>query len=64
MFLSFPHIPEQIFEKLNFKSLMDARLVAHSWKQFIIHETSSFKDQIADLKKQCWGGITPFQFVC
>ena len=34
-FLRFPHIPEQIMEELDCKSLTNARLVAISWKEFI-----------------------------
>ena len=34
-FLRFPHLPEQFFEELDFKSLANARLVAKSWKEFI-----------------------------
>ena len=34
-FLRFPHIPEQIFEQVDFESLVNSRLIAKSWKQFI-----------------------------
>ena len=67
LFLRFQHIPEQIFEELNFESLMNARLVAPSWEQFIddrAHKWSSFKDQMAELKKKCGYGGTPFHYAC
>ena len=44
LFMRFSHIPEQIFEELDFQSLMNARLVAQPWKEFIdkrIHQWSS-----------------------
>ena len=66
-FLRFPHLPEQIMEELDFKSLMNARVVAISWKQFIDareHRWYPFKNEIAELKKQCWGGKTPFHLAC
>ena len=51
LFLRFEHIPEQIFEELDFKGLMKARQVAPSWKQFIddrAHQWSSVKNEIAE----------------
>ena len=54
-------------EELDFKSLTNARLVAISWKQFIDareHRWYPFKNEIADLKKQCWFGKTPFHWAC
>ena len=66
-FLRFPHLPEQIMEKLDFKSLMNARVVAISWKQFIDareHRWYPFKNKIADLKEICLSDETPFHLVC
>ena len=66
-FLRFPHLPEQIMQELDFKSLTNARLVAKSWKEFIDereHRWYPFKNEIAELKKQCWGGKTPFHLAC
>ena len=66
-FLRFPHIPEQIMEELDFKSLTNARLVAKSWKGFIDvreHQWYPFKNEIADLKKKCLDGNTPFHMAC
>ena len=64
-FLRFPHLPEQIMEKLDFKSLANSRVVAKSWKQFIDErEHRFFKDEIADLKKKCISGETPFHWAC
>ena len=34
-FLRFPHLPEQIFEKLDNKSLTNSRVVGISWCNFI-----------------------------
>ena len=52
-FMRFPHLPEQIMEKLDFKSLANSRLVAKSWKQFIDEREHRlypfFKDEIADV---------------
>ena len=66
-FLRFPHLPEQILEELDFESLANARLVAISWEQFIDEREQRWhqiKDGIAELKKKCWGGKTPFHFAC
>ena len=56
LFLRFEHIPEQIFKELDFQSLMNARIVAPSWKQFIdnrVHQWTSIKNEIAKLEKNC-----------
>ena len=53
LFLRMEHIPEQIFDELDFESLMNARLVAPTWKQFIderAYQWSSFKNEIDDLR--------------
>ena len=66
-FLRFSHLPEQIMEELDFKSLMNARVVAISWKQFIDareYRWYPFKNEIADLKKKCDYGRTPFHLAC
>ena len=67
LFLRMEHIPEQIFQKLDFRSLMNARLVAPSWEQFIdnrAHQWSSFKSEIAELEKKCKDSETPFHYAC
>merc|ERR1712223_1149216 len=67
LFLRFEHISEQIFNELDFESLMNARLVAPSWEQFIderAHQWSAFNNKIAVLKKKCTFGQTPFHFAC
>ena len=67
LFLRFEHIPEQIFEELDFESLMNARLVAPSWDQFIddrAHQWSSFKNEISELEKKSRNGWTPFHLSC
>ena len=69
-FLRFPHLPEQIMEELDYKSLTNARLVAKSWKEFIDtreHRWYPFKDEIAEiteLKKKCGLGKTLFHLAC
>ena len=66
-FLRFPHLPEQILEELDFESLANSRVVAKSWKEFIDereHRWYPFKDEIADLKKQCRYRRTPFHLAC
>ena len=66
-FMRFQHIPEQFFEEIDFESLANSRVVARSWKQFIDAREQRwypFKDEIADLKKRCRGGGTPFHFAC
>ena len=66
-FMRFQHIPEQFFEELDFKSLVNARLVARSWKQFIDAREQRFypfKDEIADLKEQCGSDETLFHLAC
>ena len=66
-FLSFPHLPEQFFEEIDFESLANSRLVAKSWKEFIDeseHRWYPFKDEIADLKKQCRYRRTSFHLSC
>ena len=66
-FLRFPHLPEQIMEELDFKSLTNSRLVAISWKQFTDareHRWYPFKNQIANLKKKCRYGQTTFYLAC
>ena len=35
LMLRYPHLPEQIFQKLNNKSLFKSRVVARSWKDLI-----------------------------
>ena len=62
-FLRFPHLPEQFFEEIDFQSLENARLVARSWKEFI-DVRYPFMDEIANLKKKCLGGETPFHLAC
>ena len=67
LFLRMEHIPQQIFNELNFESLMNARLVAQSWKLFIdkrAHQWYSFKKKMAELEKDCKYGKTPFHMVC
>ena len=65
--MRFQHIPEEFFGKLDFESLANARLVAISWEKFIDEREQRWhqiKDGIADLKKKCWGGKTPFHLAC
>ena len=67
LFLRMEHIPKQIFEELNFESLMNARLVSPSWEQFIdnrAHQLSLFKKEISDMEEECKDGQTPFHLAC
>merc|ERR1712156_1406774 len=67
LFMREEDIPKQIFNELDFESLMNARLVAPSWKQFIddrAHQWSSVKNEISELEKKCKDGETPFQYAC
>merc|ERR1712062_256985 len=60
--------PEQIFEELDFQSLMNSRLGSQSWKDFIderAHQWSSIKNEIAEMKEKCENGHrNPFHFAC
>merc|ERR1712156_1257066 len=67
LFLRMEHIPKQIFEELNFQSLMNARLVSPSWEQFIddrAHQWSSFKKEISDMEEESKDSKTPFHLAC
>ena len=66
-FLRFPHLPEQIFAKLDNKSLINSRVVSDSWHNFIDEREypwKRFKDVVADLNEKCVYGETPFHLAC
>ena len=66
-FLRFPHLPEQIFKKVDNKSLTSSRVVAASWANFIDEREypwSRFKYVIADLKKDCDDDESVFHLTC
>ena len=66
-FLRFPHLPEQILEKLDNKSLTNSRVVGASWHNFIDGREylwTRFKDAIDDLTEKCKYGETPFHLAC
>jgi len=72
LMLRFPHIPEQIFEELDFKNLTNLRLVSKSWKQFIDereHRWYPFKNMIVLLKPKSTENLfrdvtNPFHLAC
>ena len=66
-FLRFPHIPEQIFKKLDNKSLTNSRVVGMSWQIFIDERDYSWiriKDVISGLNEECENDETVFHLVC
>ena len=72
-FLRFPHLPEQIFGKLDNKSLTNARLVRASWCNFVDEREYSLtriKDIIANFDngdsafENRRNGETIFHYVC
>ena len=55
-FLRFLHLAEQIFEKLDDRSLLRSRVVARSWKGFIDYKDYPLiriQNMVADLRKNC-----------
>ena len=70
----FPHLPEQIFEKLDDESVLSSRVVARSWKKFINDRDYPWiriQNMVADLRKNCIDDgmtpksfATPFQLTC
>ena len=66
-FLRFDHLPEQIFEKLDDKSLVNSRVVRASWCNFIDardYPWKRFQEVINDLNGKCRNGETPFHLAC
>ena len=66
-FLRFPHLSEQIFQKLDNKSLTNSRVVGILWQNFIDEREypwTRFKDVIADLKENCDDDETIFHLAC
>ena len=65
-FLRFPHIVEQIFEKLDDGSLLRSRVVARTWKGFIDYKDyqwTRIQNMVADLRNDCMDdGTTPLSF--
>ena len=63
-FLRFPHLPEQIFEKLDNKSLTNSRAVGISWQNFIDERRYPWahflKDVMVHLKEDCDADETAF----
>ena len=55
-FLRFPHLPEQLFKKLDNKSLVNSRVVGASWHNFIDardYPWKRFQEVINDLTEEC-----------
>ena len=66
-FLRFSHLPEQIFEKLDNKSLTSSRMIGISWQNFIDergYPWTRFKDVIAELNEKCDADETAFHVAC
>jgi len=66
-FLRFDHLPEQIFEKLDNKSLVNSRVVRASWCNFIDardYPWKRFQEVINDLTKKSTNGGTAFHLAC
>ena len=66
-FLRFQHLPEQILEQLDNKSLVNSRVVAISWREFVgdrEYPLKRFKKVIADMNENCRNGQTPFHLAC
>ena len=66
-FLRFPHLPEQIFKKLDNESLTNSRVVGISWHNFIDNREYPWiriKNIIDDLKQKCRDGETIFHLAC
>ena len=65
-FLRFDHLPEQIFKKLDDKSLVNSRVVRASWCNFIDardYPWKRFQESINDLTEECIDGETVFHLV-
>ena len=62
-----PHLPEQIFQKLDDKSLTNSRVVGASWNNFIDtrdYPWKRFRDVINDLTEKCRYRETVLHFAC
>merc|ERR1712020_144592 len=66
-FLRFPHLPEQVFQKLDNESLVNSRVVGASWHNFIDardYPWKRFQEIINDLTEKCKYGETAFHSAC
>ena len=66
-FLRFDHLPEQIFKKLDDKSLVNSRVVRGSWCNFIDardYPWKRFQEVINDLTEKCEYGRNAFHLSC
>ena len=57
---TFPHIFQQILDKLDQKSLADCRLVEKSWLYFVDNSKSNWIRMIKELTEN-QGGIFPYK---
>ena len=56
VFTRFLHLAEQIYEKLDDRSLSSSRVVARSWNDFVDYKDypwTRIQNMVADLKKNC-----------
>ena len=66
-FLRFDHLPEQMFKQLDDKSLVNSRVVAISWREFVDdreYPLKRFMKVISELNEECRNGHTPFHLAC
>ena len=66
-FLRFPHLPEQVFQKLDNISLTNSMVVGASWRNFIDardYPWKCFQGVIDILTENCTDGMTAFHFAC
>ena len=66
-FLRFQHLPEQMLEQLDNKSLVNSRVVAISWREFVDdreYPWKRFVKVIADMNEECGISQTPFHLAC
>ena len=65
--LRFPHLPEQVFQKLDNKSLTNSMVVGASWHNFIDtrdYPWKCFQGVVDDLTEKCKNGWTAFHLAC
>ena len=66
-FLRFQHLPEQILQKIDDKSLVNSREVAISWREFVDdreYPWKRFMKVFAEMNEKCNFGRNPFHLAC
>ena len=67
VFMRFLHLGEQIYEKLDDGSLLNSRVVARSWNDFVDYKDypwTRIQNMVADLRKECIDDRNPFHLTC